>query len=43
MSTLQEEDIRTRGLAEFDVRDETMDTDQDDQDSDSDDTDADDA
>jgi len=41
MSTLQEEDIRTRGRAEFDVRDETMDTDQDDQDSD--DSDADDS
>jgi hypothetical protein len=47
MTTLTEEDIRTRGIAEFDVRDETMDMDQDDMDSDdsdsdSDDTDADD-
>ncbi len=45
MSTFTEEDIRTRGIAEFDVRDETMDMDQDDtdsDDSDSDDTDADD-
>ena len=42
MSTLLEEDIRTRGIAEFEVRDETMDMDQDDMDSDSDDTDSDD-
>jgi hypothetical protein len=45
MTTLQEEDIRTRGRAEFDVRDETMEPDQDDSDSDdsdSDDSDADD-
>ena len=45
MTTLQEEEIRTRGRAEFDVRDETMDMDQDDMDSDdsdSDDSDSDD-
>ena len=41
MSTLLEEEIRTRGIAEFDIRDETMD--QDDMDSDSDDTDSSDA
>ena len=40
MSMLLEEETRTRGIAEFDVRDETMD--QDDMDSDSDDTDSDD-
>jgi hypothetical protein len=42
MTTLQEEEIRTRGRAELDVRAETMEPDQDDMDSDSDDTDADD-
>ena len=41
MSMLLEEDIRTRGRAEFDVRDETMDADSDDMDSDSDDSDSD--
>ncbi len=34
MTTLLEEDIRTRGRAELDVRDETLDMDQDDMDSD---------
>jgi hypothetical protein len=43
MSMLLEEEIRTRGIAEFDVRDETMEPDQDDMDSDSDDTDSSDA
>ena len=42
MTTLQEQEIQTRGRAEFDLRGETMDMDQDDMDSDSDDTDADD-
>ena len=42
MSTFTEEDIRTRGIAEFEIRGETMDMDQDDMDSDSDDTDSDD-
>ena len=41
MSTLTEEEIRTRGIAEFDVRDETMDMDQDDMDSDDSGSDAD--
>ena len=41
MSTLLEEEIRTRGITEFDVRDETMEPDQDDMDSDSDDSDSD--
>ena len=42
MSMLLEEEIRTPGIAEFDVRDETMEPDQDGTDSDSDDTDTDD-
>ena len=43
MSTLLEEEIRTRGIAEFEVRDETMDMDQDDMDSDDSDSDESDA
>ena len=45
MTTLHEDDIQTRARAEFDLRDQTMDTDQDDMDSDdsdSDDSDSDD-
>ena len=42
MIMVLEEEIRTRGIAEFDVRDETMEPDQDGTDSDSDDTDTDD-
>lgn len=42
MTTLQEEEIRTHGRARLDVRNETMEPDQDDMDSDLDDTDADD-